>query len=127
MTTGTTGSSGTTAGWCPVVAYDALLPERGVAALLPGGVQVAVFRLADGSLHAVGNRDPRSGANVVSRGIVGTRGDRPTVAAPLFKQVFYLDTGQGADDTSEALPVHPVRLRDGRVEVGARVPVAAAP
>ncbi|MFP5360393.1 MAG: nitrite reductase (NAD(P)H) small subunit, partial [Actinomycetes bacterium] len=41
--------------------YDALCPELGVAALVDG-VQVALFRLADGSVHAVQNLDPFSGA-----------------------------------------------------------------
>lgn len=119
MTTVVTDVAEATVQWCSVCAYDALLPERGVAALLPGGVQAAVFRLADGSLRAVGNRDPFSGANVVSRGIVGSRGARPTVASPMFKQVFCLDSGECLDDADARLPVHRVRLRDGQVEVAA--------
>ena len=47
--------------WTPVCACDRLLPERGVAALVDGE-QVAVFRTVDGVLHAVGNRDPFTGA-----------------------------------------------------------------
>ena len=73
-----------------------LLPERGVAALI-GGEQVAIFRLLDGTVRAVSQRDPFSGANVMSRGIVGTRQGEPTVAAPMYKQVFSLDTGNCLD------------------------------
>lgn len=98
---------------CP---YGRLPVERGVAALVDGE-QVAVFRTADGGLHAVSNLDPFSGAMVLSRGIVGSRGDRPTVASPVYKQVFDLGTGQCLDDPAVRLPVHLVRVRDGIVEV----------
>ncbi|BDZ60622.1 hypothetical protein Lsed01_02310 [Demequina sediminis] len=72
--------------------YDRLTPELGVAALV-GGEQVALFRLADGSVHAVQNLDPFSGAHVISRGITGDRAGVPTVASPLYKQVFSLIDG----------------------------------
>jgi nitrite reductase (NADH) small subunit len=113
--------------WTPVCRYTDLQPERGVAALV-GGQQVALFRLFDGSVHAVGHRDPFSGAHVMARGIVGTRGPAQTVASPMYKQVFDLRTGYCLDapeDPAVRLPVHAVRLRDGLVEVGS--PVEPAP
>jgi nitrite reductase (NADH) small subunit len=99
-----------------VCAYDALLPERGVAALL-GDRQVAVFRTYDGAVYALGNHDPFSGANVLSRGIVGSRGDVPTVASPMYKQVFDLRTGVCLDDPEVTVPAYPVRVVDGQVLV----------
>jgi nitrite reductase (NADH) small subunit len=99
-----------------VCRYDVLLPERGVAALI-GDVQIALFRTHDGSVYAIGNHDPFSGANVMSRGIVGSRGDVPTVASPMFKQVFDLRTGACLDDPSVSLPVYPVEVVDGQVTV----------
>lgn len=69
-----------------------LTPELGVAALVDGE-QVAIFLLADGSLHCVQNLDPFSGAHVMSRGITGSRGDVPTIASPIYKQVFSLLDG----------------------------------
>jgi nitrite reductase (NADH) small subunit len=104
--------------WTAVCDYDDLLPERGVAALL-GDEQVALFRAFDDSLYAIGNQDPFTGAFVLSRGIVGTRGGIPTVASPLHKQVFDLRTGACLDDDGKSVPVFPVRRRDGRVEVNA--------
>jgi len=97
--------------------YDVLLPDRGVAALV-GEVQIALFRLHDGTVFAIGNQDPYSGANVMSRGIVGSRGDVPTVASPMFKQVFDLRTGVCLDDPAVSLPVYPVEIVDGMVRVG---------
>lgn len=98
---------------CP---WSRLPVDRGVAALVDG-VQVAVFRTADGSLYALSNHDPFSDAMVVSRGIVGSRGDVPTVASPVYKQVFDLTTGQCLDDPSVRLATHLVRVHDGVVEV----------
>jgi len=69
-----------------------LTPDLGVAALF-GDLQVAIFLLSSGDVYAVQNLDPFSGANVMSRGITGTRGTEPTIASPIYKQVFSLTTG----------------------------------
>jgi nitrite reductase (NADH) small subunit len=105
--------------WRAICPVQRLPVDRGVAALLDGE-QVAVFRTSDDRLHAVSNEDPFSGAMVLSRGIVGSRGDRSTVASPLHKQVFDLETGQCLDDARVALVVHDVRVTAGVVEVALR-------
>jgi len=103
--------------WQDVCAYDDLVPDRGACALVDGR-QVAVFRVSPGDqLFALSNHDPFSGANVISRGIVGSRGDVAKVASPMYKQSFDLRTGVCLDDPAVSLPVHLVRQRDGRVEV----------
>ncbi|MCW2877578.1 MAG: nitrite reductase [Sphaerisporangium sp.] len=102
--------------WVPICPYDDLIPERGAAALVRGR-QVALFRAFDGRLFAVGNRDPFSGAYVISRGITGTRGDEPVVATPMHKQVFSLVTGVCLDDPATAVPTYPIRVTNGTVEV----------
>jgi nitrite reductase (NADH) small subunit len=102
--------------WIEVCPYDAIYPDTGVCALVRGR-QVAVFRLADGTLHAVSNFDPWSGANVLSRGIVGDRAGEPKVASPLYKQTFNLRTGVCYEDPSVRLDVFRVRRRSGVVEV----------
>jgi nitrite reductase (NADH) small subunit len=105
--------------WTTACSYDHLIANRGVGVLLPGGVQAALFRLDDGSLHAVGNIDPFSGAAVMSRGIVGDRGGRPAVQSPIKKQAFALDDGRCLDDPEVTLPVYATRVTaDGHVEVG---------
>ncbi|MFB7250714.1 nitrite reductase small subunit NirD [Microbacterium sp. NPDC056234] len=104
-----------------VCGIDDLEVERGRAALF-GTTQIALFLLADGTVHAVANLDPYSGANVMSRGIVGTRGDAPTVASPMHKQVFDLRTGDCLDaQGKEAIPlrVWPVIVADGAVLIDA--------
>ncbi|RJL27242.1 nitrite reductase small subunit NirD [Bailinhaonella thermotolerans] len=113
------GAVETARGWVPVCDYAALTPERG-ACVLVGPHQVALFRTFDGRVRAIGQLDPFSGAYVLSRGIVGSRGDRATVASPMHKQVFDLETGACLDDPRVRVPVYDARVRDGRVEV--RVP-----
>jgi nitrite reductase (NADH) small subunit len=102
--------------WTTVCRYDDLIPERGVAALVDGRA-VAVFRTHGGDVHALSNLDPFSGASVLSRGIVGDRGGRATVASPIYKQVFELATGVCLDDPSVAVPTYRVRVVNGVVEV----------
>lgn len=103
-------------GWVPVCPYIQLEPERGVAALV-GGYQVAIFRTHDGRLYAVDNTDPLWGANVLARGIVGTRNDLPTVASPMHKQVYDLSTGRCLDVEGVAVRTYAVRCVNGMVEV----------
>ncbi|MDQ2879962.1 MAG: nitrite reductase small subunit NirD [Actinomycetota bacterium] len=102
--------------WRVVCRYDDLVPERGVAALIDG-VAVAVFRTHDGALHVLSNMDPFSGASVLSRGIVGDREGRPTVASPIYKQAFELATGVCLDDPGVVVATYPVRVVNGVVEV----------
>ncbi|GAA2372332.1 nitrite reductase small subunit NirD [Nonomuraea africana] len=103
--------------WVTVCAYADLLLERGACALVEGE-QIALFRTFDGGVHAISNLDPFTGAHVLSRGIVGSRGEEPTVASPLHKQVFSLVTGECLDDPSVTVATYPTRVTDGRVEVG---------
>ena len=105
--------------WTAACRYDYLIPNRGVGVLLADGTQAALFRLDDGTLHAVGNIDPFSGAAVMSRGIVGDRGGRATVQSPIKKQAFCLDDGICLDNADVALSVYPTRITaDGQVEIG---------
>ena len=112
--------------WVDVCPYDSIYPDTGVCAMIDGR-QVAVYRLADGSLHALSNHDPFSRANVMSRGIVGDRAGEPKVASPIYKQTFNLRTGACYEDGSVRLDVYPVRRRSGRVEVFSAPAELAAP
>jgi nitrite reductase (NADH) small subunit len=91
--------------------------ERGVAALVHGR-QVALFRLACGSVHAVDHRDPATGANVVARGLLGTTAEGEWfVASPLHKHRYALADGRCLTDPTLSLAVHEVAVRSGVVEV----------
>ena len=116
----------------PICPLDALTPERGAAALLPDGTQIAVFLLDDGSVRAVQQYDPYSRSNILSRGLVGTHlltveGEEegrlvPTLSSPMYKQSWDLDTGAVLDSGGgERLPiaVFDVEVRGGHVHVSA--------
>lgn len=116
----------------PICPLDALTPERGAAALLPDGTQIAVFLLDDGSVRAVQQHDPYSRSNILSRGLVGTHlltvdGETegrlvPTLSSPMYKQSWDLDTGAVLDSGGgEKLPiaVFDVEVRGGHVHVSA--------
>jgi nitrite reductase (NADH) small subunit len=99
-------------GWVTVCPLSRLRLNRGVCALVQGK-QVALFRTSVGLL-GVSNRDPFSGANVISR---GSAGGRVTVTSPMYKQRFDLQTGECLDDPGYALEVIAVREVDGFIWV----------
>jgi nitrite reductase (NADH) small subunit len=104
--------------WTAACPLSRLEPLRGVAVLLPDGAQVALFRLADDSIRAVGNIDPIGRAAVLSRGIVGDRGGFAVVQSPLKKQAFSLIDGRCLDAPGVSIPVHDTRIAvDGTVFV----------
>jgi nitrite reductase (NADH) small subunit len=98
--------------WFAVCDRARLQPGRGVAALLPDGRQAAVFADRAGRLYAVENRDPFTGAYVLSRGLLGSTADgRAYVASPLLKQRFDLASGACLDDEAVSVTAFTVRAR----------------
>ena len=103
--------------WIDVCGAHQLEPDRG-ACVLVDGRQVALFRTSqNGAVHALSNFDPFSGTYVLSRGIVGSRGDVPKVASPMYKQSFDLRTGECLDDPTVRVDVFDVRCVEGRIEL----------
>ncbi|SDY51859.1 nitrite reductase small subunit NirD [Tessaracoccus flavus] len=112
----------------PVCHLDSLLPERPVAALVEGR-QVAVVRLHDDRVVAVGMWDPFARANVMARGLVGSSlvdgEDVPVLFSPMYKQAFDLRTGVCLSDPGKALGTWEVTVLDGRVFVGEQLSAEA--
>jgi nitrite reductase (NADH) small subunit len=102
--------------WVDVIRMAELEPELGVPALVEG-TSVAVFRTHAGEVHALSNYDPKTHAPVMARGIVGSRGDIPVIASPMYKQVFDLRTGRCLDDENVTLTRYDVRVVNGIVQV----------
>ena len=103
--------------WTDVCAFDDLDAGRGVCALV-GSHQVALFRMPGSDvLYAISNFDPFSDAYVLSRGIVGSRGEIPKVSSPVFKQSFDLRTGECLDDPEVRVATYAVCVVRGRVHV----------
>lgn len=102
--------------WHRVCPVDELEVAWGEAALIEGR-QVALFRIAAGEVFAVAQQDPATLANVMARGIIGSRGSRPTIASPLHKEVYDLETGECFTDPDLKLATFATRLVDGYIEV----------
>lgn len=110
--------------WTPVCDVDDILPNTGVCALV-GDRHVAVFHvLADDEPHlfAIDNLDPNARASVLSRGLVGSLGERIVVASPIYKHHFCLRTGECLEAPEHSVTAYPVRVDDGRVLVAAQQP-----
>jgi nitrite reductase (NADH) small subunit len=106
-------------GWQPVCRAEDLDFERGVAALVHGQA-IALFRMPDGQVYALGNHDPFSRTSVLARGIVGQRAGVPFVGSPVHRHAFDLRTGQCLDVDQVSVPAYEVRIADGVVLVGPR-------
>ncbi len=102
--------------WTDICAVDDILPGTGVCALV-GERHVAVFRLGSDRFFALDNVDPKSGASVLSRGLLGNVGDRLVVASPLYKNHFDLQTGECLEQPELPVGTHSVRADNGRVSV----------
>jgi nitrite reductase (NADH) small subunit len=101
--------------WTTVCKLDAINPNAGVAALIEGQ-QVAIFKVNE-ALYALGNHDPFSNANVLSRGIVGSLKGQTVVASPIYKQHFCLETGACLEDETVSVPHFQVRTEGDLVQV----------
>lgn len=106
--------------WHTVCSADAIIPNTGAAALI-GKRQVAIARVHDRdgreTFYAISNWCPFAKAMVISRGIVGTKAGIPKIASPIYKQGFDLRTGACLDDASVTIPVYPVRIDSGMVQI----------
>jgi nitrite reductase (NADH) small subunit len=102
--------------WTAVCAVDDILPHTGVCALVDGR-HVAIFRLGQSQFYAIDNVDPKSQASVLSRGLVGSLGDRIVVASPLYKNHFDLRTGECLESPEHSVHAHQVRIDKDQILV----------
>lgn len=104
--------------WFEVCGFEDLEPDAGVCALVEGR-QIAIFYIPKlGEVFALGNHDPFSHANVLSRGLTGDIRGEPVVASPIYKHHFSLRTGKCLEEASVRIPTYPVRIEKGRVFIG---------
>jgi nitrite reductase (NADH) large subunit len=114
---------GSEARWRRICALEEILRDTGVCASVDGR-QIAIFRI-ESDVHAIDNHDPASGANVLSRGIVGDVGGELVVASPLYKHHYSLISGRCLEEAEYAVAVHPCRVVDG--DVWLQAPPTRAP
>lgn len=105
--------------WITIIDKEKLTPDTGVCALV-NGQQVALFwdKLTD-TFFAIGNYDPMGKANVLSRGLIGDIKGELVVASPLYKHHYKLTSGQCIEDPEVEVPVYPIRVADGQVQIAA--------
>jgi len=104
--------------WTAICSLDDIVPDTGVCALL-NGRQVAVFRVGEDAprVFAIDNYDPNSQAAVLSRGLVGSIGERIVVASPIYKQHFDLQSGECLEAPAQSVASYPARIDAGQVWV----------
>lgn len=103
--------------WIDVCHVDDLQADSGVCALVKRQ-QVAIFYLTRlQAAFAIGNFDPFSQTNVLSRGMVGDIKGEPMVASPMYKQHFNLRTGLCFEDPNVGVPSYPVKIENHRVAI----------
>jgi len=112
-----------TAAWHEVCDLNDILPDTGVCADVAGR-QIAVFRVDD-VIYAIDNRDPASGANVLSRGLVGDVGGELVVASPIYKHHYSLISGRCLEEPQNSIHTYPARLDGTTVRVLAGAPQRA--
>ncbi|CAM2160281.1 MULTISPECIES: nitrite reductase small subunit NirD [Paraburkholderia] len=106
--------------WVSICQLDDIVPNTGVCALV-NGEQVAVFHIDDGAarVFAIGNYDPNSNAAVLSRGLVGSLGERIVVASPIYKHHFDLETGECLEVPGSSVNAFATRVENGQVWISA--------
>ncbi|CAG9203896.1 nitrite reductase subunit NirD [Paraburkholderia tropica] len=106
--------------WVSICQLDDIVPNTGVCALV-NGEQVAVFHVDDGAarVFAIGNYDPNSNAAVLSRGLVGSLGERIVVASPIYKHHFDLETGECLEVPDSSVNAFATRVENGQVWISA--------
>ncbi len=105
-----------TLNWTAVCAADAILPNTGVCARVEDR-HVAIFRVGADRYYAIDNIDPRSGASILSRGLVGNLGERIVVASPMYKNHFDLATGECLEAPEQSVRAWQVRCEGNRLLV----------
>jgi nitrite reductase (NADH) small subunit len=103
-------------GWAEVCELSQLEPLWAEVAIVDGE-QLALVRMPDGTVYAVSNQDPATGSYVMCRGIVGSHGDRVTLASPLHKQVYDLATGECLNSGDLHLQTFETSVESGSVRV----------
>lgn len=103
--------------WNTICQHQDLLAGVGVCALHQNQ-QVAIFLSSCGDeLYAVSNYDPIAGANVMSRGMMGSSDKEVYIASPVYKQRYSLSSGQCLDDDDLSLKTFSVRLQHDQVQL----------
>jgi nitrite reductase (NADH) small subunit len=105
--------------WTTLCSAGDLVRNAGVCAKY-GDKQVALFLCVQGDeerVFAIDNWDPVGQANVLSRGLMGSIGDKLVVASPLYKQHICLETGHCIEDEKSSVSAYLARISGNEVQI----------
>lgn len=92
--------------------------ENGGVCLKLDNQQIALFHFKRrNEWYATQNECPHKRQMTLSRGIIGSAGDRPKVACPFHKKTFALDTGKCLSGDECAIKTYAVKVEDGWVYI----------
>ena len=97
----------------PIGRIDDFPVKLGRRVHLPGG-EAAVFRLTDGTLHALENRSPHPKGGTLAEGMVSGS----YVFCPMRDWKISVATGEVQAPDEGRVRTYPVRIEDGEVLIG---------
>ena len=104
--------------WTKICKKTQMIPDTGLCAKGKNDEQIAFFweRKSD-KLFAVSNHCPFANANVLSRGLLAELDGVLSIASPIYKQHFNLETGICLEDESVSIKSYEIRETEGQVEI----------
>lgn len=102
--------------WITVCKATDVIYETGVAAII-NNIPIAVYRLRNNKVYALGNVDPYCDAGVLARGLIGSIDGVPVVASPMYKQHFRLEDGVCVEEPQISVASYETIIIDGMVSV----------
>lgn len=101
--------------------YSDDVPENGGVCVKYNDEQIAVFNFSRRKeWYATQNLCPHKQQMVLSRGMIGSTGERcePKVACPFHKKTFSLISGECLSGEELSIKTYPVKVVDGHVYIG---------
>ncbi|MCT1530853.1 MULTISPECIES: nitrite reductase small subunit NirD [Sphingobacterium] len=107
----------TTTSWELACHIDDAVENGGVCVQI-GGKQIALFYFKRrNEWYATQNECPHKKQMILSRGMIGSLGEKPKVACPFHKKTFALDTGECLSGDECAIQTYPVKVEAGLVYI----------
>ena len=104
--------------WIKVAQCDDFAQDMGGCVTVKN-TQIAIFNVNNKTdWYAVSNHCPHQQLPVLSRGLSGQHAGEPTVACPMHKRIFSLDTGHClSDSNTTSLTCYPVKCEGSDILV----------
>jgi len=103
------------------IAHISDIDVKGSRTFTLGDTEVALFRLSDGSIHAVENRCPHKGGRLSEGMVCGT-----TVHCPLHDWKIELRSGRVQDPDEGCVNTFPTEIDEGSGSIYITLPTLAA-